>query len=87
MQELGVMLSAAQWTAIQSLGGCSLSLFWPAGHKPYLSAAPKLTKRTKKKSKKTDNVTTSLSGEEGATLSASSITAVTPVSDVNPLAK
>ena len=66
-----------------------MSFFWPAGHKPYLSAAPKLTKprkRRKKKSKKTDNVTTSLSGEEGTTLSASSITAVPPVSDVNPLA-
>lgn len=89
MQELGVMLSTAQWTARQSLGGFSVSFFWPAEHKPYLSAAPKLRKprkRRKKKSKKTDNVTTGPSGEEGTTPSASSITAVPPVSDVNSVA-
>ena len=81
-----MMLSTAQWTARQSVGGFSVSFFWPAGHKPYLSAAPKLRKRRKKKSKNNDKVTTSPSGEEGTTLSASSITAVPPVSNGNPVA-
>ena len=48
MQELGVRLSDAQWTARQSGGGFSLSLFWPtvSSHgRPY----PPFFKRPKRR--------------------------------------
>lgn len=90
MQELGLFLNTAQWTAKQSIGGFSVSFFWPAlSVSPYHSAAPKPRKRRRKKKNVKLTGTKpneSPSGEGGAILSASATTVVPPVADVHPVA-
>ena len=48
MQELGLMLGTAQWTAKQSSSGFSVSFFWPASHHPFCSNPRKRRRRRKK---------------------------------------
>ena len=86
MQELGVWLNEAQWTAKQSIGGFSVSFFWPASARmPYHPPvrARRRRRRPKKNRSTGSNCKESPSCEEGSAPAASSSTAATPAPDAH----
>ena len=87
MQELGLMLGTAQWTAKQSSSGFSVSFFWPASHPPFCSNPRKRRRRRKKHNNRSNcsNKPKSPSCEKESAVQQSTGLTTDPATVVEPL--